>query len=299
MASKFVRRLGIVLGVLLLLLVLSGAAIYVFSGRSLNKTWEVRPASLTINADSATIARGRHLVRVRLLCADCHGEDLGGRVVIDGMPFGRFVASNITPGGVGATYTDADWVRALHHGIRPDGTSLLFMPSDVFTHLGPEDLAAVIAYIKTVPPVTRTNPPTELGPVGRMLVATDKAPLVMAKLIDHEAPLAAMPPEGETEEYGRYLVTTGGCLVCHGRNLNGGKFAGGPEDPPGTNLTPAGIGEWSESDFFRAFRQGKRPNGTDIHPFMPWKTLGGMTDSELRAIYLYLKTVPARPYGEG
>jgi len=121
----------------------------------------------------------------------------------------------------------------------------------------------------------------------------------MAKLIDHDAPVPTMPAEGETEEYGRYLVTTGGCMACHGKNLSGGKIAGGPEDPPATNLTPTGIGEWSEADFFRAFREGKRPDGTDIKPFMPWQTLRQMTDSELRAIYLYLKTIPARPYGEG
>jgi cytochrome c553 len=299
MASKLVRRLGIILGILLLLLVLSGAAIYAFSGRSLNRKWEITPASLTIPTDSAALERGRHLVTVRLLCADCHAQDLGGQVAIDGMPFGRFVATNLTPGGVGATYSDADWIRAIRHGIRPNGKSLLFMPSDVFAHLGAEDLAAVIAYLKSVPPVTRALPATQLGPVGRMLVATNKAPLVIAEQIDHEAPIPTMPPEGETAEYGRYLAASGGCMACHGENLSGGKIAGGPDDPPATNLTPTGIGEWSESDFLRAFREGRRPNGTDINPFMPWKTLGGMTDSELGAIYLYLKTVPARPYAEG
>ena len=299
MAGKLVRRLGIILVVLVLLIVLTGAAIYVVSGRSLGKTWAVTPAPLTIPGDSATLARGRHLVTVRLLCADCHTADLGGQVVIDGMPFGRFVSSNLTPGGVGASYTDSDWVRAIRHGIRPDGKSLLFMPSDVFANLGAEDLAAVVAYIKSVPPVTRALPVTELGPVGRMLVATNKAPLVMAELIDHDAPVPTMPAEGESEEYGRYLVATGGCMACHGKNLSGGKIAGGPEDPPATNLTPTGIGEWSEADFFRAFREGKRPDGTDIKPFMPWQTLRQMSDSELRAIYRYLKTVPARPYGEG
>jgi mono/diheme cytochrome c family protein len=299
MANKLVRRLGILLGVLVLLILLSGAAVYVFSGRSLNRTWAVNPPPLTIVSDSASLARGRHLVTTRLLCVDCHSADLGGQVVIDGMPFGRFVATNLTPGGAGATYSDADWVRAIRHGIRPNGKSLLFMPSDVFSKLGSEDLAAVIAYLKTVAPVSRALPPTELGPVGRMLVATNKAPLVMAEQIDHNAPIPAMPPEGETVEYGRYLVSSGGCQACHGPNLSGGKIAGGPEDPPATNITPTGIGNWTESDWFRAFREGKRPDRTDIKPFMPWKTLGGMTDSELRALYMYLQTVPARPYGEG
>ena len=299
MASKLVRRLGIVLGSLLLLIILTGATLYVLSGRSLDTNWAVTADPLTIPRDSATLARGHHLVTTRLVCVDCHGQDLGGTVVIDGMPFGRFVASNLTPGGVGASYTDADWVRAIRHGIRPNGKSLLFMPSEVFAELGAEDLAAVIAYLKTVPAVTRVLPATELGPVGRMLVATNKAPLVVAKLINHEAPIPAMPPEGETVEYGRYLVVSGGCMACHGKSLSGGKFAGGPDDPPAANITPTGIGTWSEADFFRAFREGKRPGNTDINPFMPWKTMGGMTDSELRAIFLFLKTVPPRPYGQG
>lgn len=131
-----------------------------------------------------------------------------------------------------------------------------------------------------------------------MLVATNQAPLVVAKLINHDTPIPSAPPQGETVEYGRYLVASGGCMACHGKNLSGGKIAGGPEDPPASNITPTGIGTWTEADFFRAFREGKRPGNADIHPFMPWKTMGGMTDSELRAIYLYLKTVPARPYGQ-
>lgn len=299
MSGTLARRIGITLGVLLGAIPLAIGAMYFLSSRALNKTYTVTPPPLAIPPDSASIERGRHLVTGRLVCTDCHGEDLAGRVVIDGMPFGRFVSSNLTPGGVGASYTDADWVRAIRHGIRPNGKSLLFMPSDVFAHLSAQDLAAVIAYLKTIPSVTRVLPPTELGPIGRMLVATNKAPLVMARQIDHDAPVPTMPPEGETVEYGHYLVESGGCFVCHGKNLSGGKFAGGPDDPPASNITPTGIGTWTEAEFFRAFREGKRANGTPINEFMPWKFMGRMTDSELRAIYLYLKTVPARPYGEG
>jgi mono/diheme cytochrome c family protein len=298
MASKLVRRLGIILGVLILLIGLTGATLYVLSNRNMNKTYSVTPAAVVIPTDSASIERGRHLATARVICGECHGEDLGGTLFIDGMPFGRFVASNLTPGGVGATYTDVDWVRAIRHGIGPDGKSLMIMPSEVFAGLGAEDLGALIAYLKTLPPVTRSLPATRLGPIGRMLVATGQAPVLIAELIDHTAPIPTPPPAGETVEYGRYLVATGGCQGCHGENLSGGP-AGGPDDPPAANITPTGIGPWSEAEFLNAFRTGKRPNGTDIHPFMPWKAMGRMTDGELRAIYLHLKTVPPRPYGQG
>ncbi len=297
MAGRLVRRLGIVLGVIVLLILLTGAGLYVWSGRNLRQTWDVSPAALTIPTDSASVERGRHLVTARQICVTCHGEDLGGKVAVDGMPFGRFVGSNLTPGGIGARYTNADWVRGIRHGLRPDGTSLLFMPSEVFARLGAGDLAAIIAYLKTLPPVSRSLPRTELGPIGRMIIATSPTALAVARLVNHEAPIPTAPPEGETVEYGGYIVATSGCQACHGENLNGGKLAGGPDDPPATNITPAGIGDWTDTDFLRAFRGGKRPNGTAIDSFMPWKAYGRMTDSELRAVRRYLATVPALAYG--
>lgn len=299
MANKLVRRLGIVLGVVFIPILIGASIVYLESGRQISRTYSVTPASLVIASDSASLARGRHLVTVRLGCTNCHTVDLGGQVVIDAMPFGRFVAANITPAGVVQAYTDADWVRAIRNGVRPNGKPLLFMPSHIFANLGAEDLAAVIAYVKTVPPVTRDHPPSAVGPIGRMLLVTGKAPLIPAKLIDQRAPLPMAPPAGVTTEYGHYLATTGGCTECHGRGLSGGKFAGGPDDPPAQNLTPAGIGQWSQADFIRAMREGQRPDGTAIKPFMPWQTMGKMTDDELRAIYLYLKSVPPKAYGQG
>ena len=78
------------------------------------------------------------------------------------------------------------------------------------------------------------------------------------------------------------------CRGCHGANLTGG---GGP--PPGaSNITPAGIGDWSEPDFFVALRTHKRPNGSEISESMP-RTYGEMSDDDLRRILGYLRSVPA------
>jgi hypothetical protein len=73
--------------------------------------------------------------------------------------------------------------------------------------------------------------------------------------------------------------------------------AGPPGLPPASNLTTAGIGNWTEADFVRALREGTRPDGTVINEFMPWKAFRGMTDAELHAIWLYLRSVPARAFG--
>ena len=74
-------------------------------------------------------------------------------------------------------------------------------------------------------------------------------------------------------------------------------MAGPPGLPPASNLTPAGIGSWTEVDLTRALREGKRPDGSQLDEFMPWKVFRGMTDAEIHAVWLYLRSVPARPFG--
>ena len=97
--------------------------------------------------------------------------------------------------------------------------------------------------------------------------------------------------------YGKYLVEIAGCAGCHGYGLSGGRVAGPPGTPPAANLTPAGIGSWTEADLRRVLREGRKQNGTPLDPFMPWKTYAGMTDDEITAIWLYLRTVPPKPFG--
>ena len=74
-------------------------------------------------------------------------------------------------------------------------------------------------------------------------------------------------------------------------------MAGPPDLPLASNLTPAGLGAWTEADFVRALREGRRPDGSAINEFMPWRGYGAMTDSELRALWLYLRSVPPRATG--
>ena len=113
-----------------------------------------------------SLARGQHLVEIG--CADCHGADLSGKAVIDEPPLASIYASNLTAGqgGIGQSYTnDADWVRAIRHGIRPDGTPLLVMPSQVYYYYSDEDVAAIVAYAKKVAPVDNELPVRDsLGP---------------------------------------------------------------------------------------------------------------------------------------
>jgi cytochrome c553 len=288
---------GIVLGAIVAVLVLAVGVVYLTSNLKLHKHYVVQVPQLAIPHDSAAIARGSHLAHAITACVDCHGADLAGTTMIDQPAFAVVSAPNITPAGLGSQLSDMDLVRALRYGVAPDGRSLAVMPSSVFYHLSDADLAALIAYVRSVPPASHPLKPTRYGPIGRMLLAAGKMPILQAALIDTAAPRPA-PPPAVSAEYGAYLASVGGCHECHGPGLSGGPIPGGdPNAPPAANLTPEGIGRWTAADFQRALREGKRPDGTSLKPFMPWRIARNMTDDEIAALWAYLQTVPAKPYG--
>jgi mono/diheme cytochrome c family protein len=265
------------------------AYVYVASGRLMARTYAVEAPQVPIPTDAAAVARGRYLAEKVAACTLCHGPDFGGKVVEDDFPMGRLVASNLTRGrgGLPADYSDQDFVRVLTHGVKRDGRSVIFMPVVDFKFT-PEDLGAIVAYVKSMPPVDRTVPTMSPGPVARALGLFVDFPLASASMIDHsQNRLAARPNAADAVAMGQYLVSSAGCHGCHGPQLAGG--AGPP--PGGANLTPVGIGGWSEHDFTVALRTHRRPNGSAIDEAMP-RGYGEMSDEDLARIYAYLRTVP-------
>jgi mono/diheme cytochrome c family protein len=295
---RIVRKIGIIGGVLVGLLAIAIGVVYVASSARLRQTYQVPEERIEIPADQASIERGRHLATTIGQCVDCHGDNLAGRVFLDSPGIARLSSANLTSGkgGVGGTFTDADWVRALRHGVGPNGKPLVTMPSQNFTALSGEDLGALIAYVKSVPPVDHVPEPIDVQIIGRALFLAGQIKALSAEEIDHNAAAPALPAMGATAEYGRYLVRVGGCADCHGPSLAGGPMLGAPPDlPPAANITPGGeISAWSEADFIKTMRTGMNPAGLRLNPFMPWKYIGRLSDDELKAIYLYLKTVPAQ-----
>jgi mono/diheme cytochrome c family protein len=289
---------GIVLGSFVGLVLLGFAVVYAVSERRMHRTYRVEPPAVAIRSDAQTVARGKHIALTRG-CTDCHGENLGGKTFIDAPPMARLFADNLTPGrgGVGKRYRDGDWVRSIRHGVDPAGKPLLFMPSHEYNTLSDEDAGALVAYLKTVPPVDNSLPENSVGPIGRVLYLTGQVPLVPAELIDHKARPRAAPPVGPTAAYGKYLAT--GCTGCHGQGFSGGEIGGPPGIPEAANLTPhaTGLARWTEQDFIRALREGKRPDGSKIDDFMPWRTTARMTDDEIRALWAYFRTLPPREKG--
>jgi len=292
---KWMKRTGIGVGSLIAVLLLSMGLVYASSEMRFRREVELAAgAPLSILPSPALVERGQHFSRAIGKCGDCHGPDLGGKVFIDAGPLGTIIAPNLTTGrgGVLASYSDAQLERAIRHGVGPDGRALFVMPSQDYYAMSDADLAAVISYLRTVPPVDREHPDTRIGPLGRALYMAGKLPLVPAERMDHAAPRTP-PAPGVTVEYGRYLATVSGCTSCHGKDLAGG-IVEAPGTPPSSNLTPAGIGTWTEEDFFTALRKGLRPDRTGIDPFMPWASTALMTDDEIRAVWLYLRSVPAK-----
>jgi mono/diheme cytochrome c family protein len=293
------RGFGIAILVLGAAAVLAVGTAYARSARRLHRTHSVAlTIPRAIPTDREAVERGAHLATITN-CVLCHGADLGGAVYSDDALLGTIAGPNLTRGrgGLGTTFTDADWVRAIRHGVRRDGTSLVVMPSEVYVRLSEPDLAAIIAYLERLPPVDRVVPPTRFGPLGRALLAAGKLNILVAEKTP-TLPLAPGVPPGPTAVYGRYLADVTGCHGCHGFGLSGGRVAGPPGLPPAANLTPAGsMSSWTEADFVRALRQGRRPDGSAINEFMPWRSFAHMTDGELRALWLYLRSAPPKPFG--
>jgi len=286
-----------------LAVVLLGLIVFVVvrSELALRHTWRVDEAALSIPTDADALARGEHLAITRG-CADCHAADFGGRVVMEAPPIGRMAAPNITrgKGGLPADFGDADFEHAIRHGFKPGGRAILFMPIRDFAALSDADTADLIAYAKQRPPVDRELAPSYIGPIGRALFAFGQLPMLEARMIDQNAAHPARVENAVTVEFGNYLARA--CTGCHGQHFSGGAIPGAPpEFAKPANITPdqaTGIGAWSKQDFYRVFREGKKPDGTALDPFMPWQAMGHFTETELDALWAYLRTVPARPRGQ-
>ncbi len=293
--TKIAKWAAVGLGGLAGLALLALGIIYWITSNHMDRTYSISPHPVAAATDSDALAYGERLARIRG-CTDCHGENLAGRLMIDAPMVAKLYTSNLTAGkgGIGSRYTDADWERSIRHAVAPDGRPLLYMPAQEFFHLSDRDLAALIAYLKTLPPVDNEQPSSTIGPIARILYLSGQMPLIPAELTNHTSKHPTAPTPGITVEYGKYLAL--GCVGCHQPDFSGGPIPGAPPDwPPAADLTPAGnLQHWSESDFIQAMRTGIKPDGQAFSPQMPYQALKAMTDDELKAVWMFLKSLPAK-----
>lgn len=290
--------LKVVGGIVAAMLVLA-LFVYWKSERGMNQTMRVTVADLAIPDDAGALVAGERLAATTG-CLECHGRDGAGKVVVRALPVIEVRTPNLTPAGPTASYSGRDWARAVRHGVRPDGTVLLFMPCRDFQNLSDADLGVVVAYLKSLPPVERDVGRTRVGPVGRALYVSGKLPLITAELIDQDRALPPAPPRGPTAAYGAYLANA--CTGCHGENLSGGPIPGvPPEWPPAANLTPdaSGLGTATEAQFTASLTSGARRSGGTIDPtHMPWRQFARFTDDERHAIWMHLRELPPTRTGQ-
>ncbi len=299
--KTFFKWLGIVLGSIVVIILL----IFLYAGHKANsaleKTYDIGALkAIYVPEDSATVERGRHLATAIAMCVGCHGMDMGGEVLVnDPGGIGIFSSSNVTTGkgGKGKDYQDIKaFDKVVRHGIRHDGTGVWMMPSQNYWRLSNEDVAAIFAWYKTIPPVDREIPPLSFGPIGKMLFMGGILPPFAPEMINHTAVRPTPPPPGPTMEYGKHLATMV-CTDCHHENLAGGPIPGAPPEwPIASNITKGGaLANYTEQDFVNALREGIRPGGAKIDTVMPYRLTKGMTDEEIHAIWAFMQTVPAAP----
>lgn len=302
---KILKWVGMAVGVLLLIMGIVATILFLISKQHENEIYEIDIAAIDFIFDDEEemLTIGQHVATIRG-CVDCHGGNLGGRIFLQDPIVGVLVATNLTsgPGGIGAEYSDEDLIRAIRHGVRKDGKSVVFMPSHEYNVIDSKDMAAMIAYIRTMDPVDSNHlPETKIGFPFRMIYSLSGGDLHLfpARLIDHSLPIPDPVEYRAPRELGAYLATT--CMGCHGNNYGGGRIPGVPPDwPEASNITIGGTlaNYASVSDFIRTMREGVTPLGVEMNPeYMPWIVFGHMTDEELTGLFEYLQSLPARETG--
>lgn len=265
--------------------------------RKMARTVAVAVKAVPYATDPQSLQRGKYLFDSRG-CAECHGAKGVGREFVNDGKGVRLAGPNITTGGVTARYQPEDWVRTIRHGVKPGGQPVMVMPSVDFNRFTDQDLAAVVAHVRSLPPVQGGAAVIELPLPVRVLygfgVIQDAA-----ATIDHSLPPAQPVAAGVNSQHGGYVANM--CIGCHGEHFSGGKVPGGPPDwPPAANLTPGEgsvMGRYPGITQFAAMLQtGKRPDGRGV-AVMPFESLSKLTDEDVQAVYEFLKTLPARPAG--
>jgi len=270
-------------------------------------------ASTGLVAAEASLERGEYLVRGPAGCGNCHtplgpegpvaGQELAGRVVEDNAAF-RAVAPNLTPAGRLAGWSDAELIRAIREGIRPDGSVMgPPMPFTMYRGLSDDDADSIVMFLRSLPATESAEALPE---------SEYRIPLPPAYGPPIES--VAAIPAGVTVEYGAYLAgPVAHCMECHtpmgpqGPMLDTHLGAGGFEfhGPWGTsvaaNLTSHedGLKNYTDDQIAAMITKGVRADGSPMLPPMPYGYLAQFTPDDLAAVILYLRSLPPLPDQQG
>lgn len=297
--KRFLKWAGLGLGGLILLVVLVVVVQVYRYDKSMSTVVDVPNVDMVAVSDSTLLARGEHIATSFGGCTGCHGPDLSGGPPESFGPIGTMSPPNITTGegGAGSRYTDAELARAIRYGVRHDGTSLTFMPTEEHAWWPDDDLQAVMSYVRSVPPVDMVREPSEVGVLGKVLTGFGVMDFRSALAYGESPPGTAPAPE-PTARYGALIALS--CKGCHAANFAGGPIPGAPADlAVPSNLTPheTGLKDWTYDDFTTLLATARRPDGTEVDPFMPTENLNRMSDLEKTALWEYLRSLEPIEFG--
>jgi cytochrome c553 len=287
-----------IVAALVVVVLAAGFAGWQMAASKMARRVEVPARPVAYASDAPSLERGKYLFESRG-CVDCHGAQGGGRMFVDDGKGLRIAGPNITAGGVTARYQPEDWERSIRHGVNPQGRPFMIMPSEDYNRFTDTDLAALVAHIRALPARSGGDAIVDLPPPLRILYGFGAIHDAAAK-INHTLPPSQPVPAGVNAQHGAYVANM--CIGCHGDGLSGGRIPGGPPDwPPAANITPGADSAMTRypdaAAFMTMLRSGKRPDGTAIQ-VMPFDSLSKLNDVDAQALYVYLKTVPARAAGD-
>ena len=311
-----IKKLVRIIGALLLFLVVAVGGLVAYIKLALPDVGTA--PDLKVEATPALLARGAYLANNVSLCMDCHSTrdwtrfsgplvagtlGQGGEVFGPDLGFpGTFVSRNITPAGI-SSFTDGEVYHAITTGVTRDGSALFnIMPYANYGQMDPEDIRAIVAYVRSLAPINHTVPaPKADFPVN-----------ILMNTMPHKAAPQKRPEATDTLAYGAYMTNASGCIVCHTRHEKGKPvgqpYAGGFEFNLGGgnivrsgNITPddTGIKALSKADFIARFKAYADPAAArpvdmtkgEMQTVMPWTMYAGMTEQDLGAIYDYLRSL--------
>jgi mono/diheme cytochrome c family protein len=232
------------------------------------------------------IARGAHLARTT--CVACHATNgqlpLSGGIDLSShspVPVGRIVPPNLTPGGPLKDWSDGEIAQAIRNGIHQNGRTLL-MPTETLRNLSDDDLGALVAFLRSQPPVQNETLPLSPSPLLALFFGAGLAELGTPPIT---GPVAA-PSRAPNATYGEYIISYQDCRTCHGASMNGSAGGLAPPAPSARAFAQA----WTVEQFIQTMRTGVDPGGHAIQEPMPWQMIGQMDDLELAALYHYLRS---------
>ncbi|HUQ10861.1 MAG TPA: cytochrome c [Steroidobacteraceae bacterium] len=278
--KKFLKWTGFVVAGLAGVLLIALAWVFFASSRELGRHYTVADGATRIPTDAVNIAEGKRIAQLAG-CMHCHGEKLQGGLVDDIPNLVRLVAPNISvklP-----DYTNDQLATVLRKGVKPDGTSVMFMPSEMYRHLGDEDLGRLIAFLRTMPVTTEgVQEKTEVRIIGRVLLAAGEFKPAAASI-------PAMPDairgfdSGDVVSRGQHLTMTF-CSECHGQSLEG--FA--PINAPALSVAKG----YSLDQFARLLHDGVPLGDRELKLMGPTSQarFASFTPDEVAAVHAYLQS---------